>query len=175
MKAVLFLALILHVFAVTRRSIGFSISDIKSVADPLFVGAGFDAIAQKTVGKRIRGRKRATRSLPFLGHGIEGLLAVNKLLKGTSQVGTKERNVRVFEKAGDFETAMADFNSLKPWLVTKKSYPGGNRLVTGLVGNRLVVVDKIGHKRNPTTTVLRESADGVYDSADRIIYYKDTM
>ena len=160
--------------AAARNPVGPSLPD--DIADPLFVGNGFDSIDKITLGKRTRGRKRVKKSVsPFLGDGVKGLIAATRLLKGTEQLGTKEKNVRLFQKAGDFESAMADFNSLKPWLVTKKSYPGGNRLVTGMIGNRLIVVDKKGSKLNPMITVLRASTDGLYDSADKIIYYKDSM
>ena len=152
------------------------IDDVRTIGDPLFVRSGYDIIDKTPVGKRIRGLKRVKKAVKsFLGDGVQGLIAATRLLKGTEQVGTKEKNVRLFHKVGDFESAMADFNSLKPWLVTKKSYPGGNRLVTGMIGNRLIVVDKKGSKHNPMITVLRASADGVYDSADKVIYYKDSM
>ena len=68
----------------------------------------------------------------------EGADAVKRLLSGAKQIRSREKNVRVFQKAGDFKTAVHEFKSLRPAIVREASYPFGHKALYGKVGDRFI-------------------------------------
>ena len=97
--------------------------------------------------------------------------AIKKLLNGAKQIPSKERNVRVFQKPGDFSTAVREFKSLWPTDIGETSYPRGFKVVFGYVGDRFIQVCNNGPGGKPTLTILKqEPKNPVKTTAARIIY-----
>ena len=56
-----------------------------------------------------------------------GMTAAQRLLRGAEKIGTKDKQFRTYIKTGNYDTALADFNSVKPVLETvnpKRIYYG---------------------------------------------------
>ena len=97
--------------------------------------------------------------------------AIKKLLNGAKQIPSIERNVRVFQKSGDFSTAVKEFKSLGPTDIGETSYPRGFKVVFGYVGNRFVQVSNNGLGGKPTLTILKQEPNNpVKTTAERIVY-----
>ena len=66
-----------------------------------------------------------------------GMTAAQRLLRGAEKIGTKDKQFRTYIKTGNYDTALADFNSVEPVLETvnpKRIYYGrrkSNQNVTG--------------------------------------------
>ena len=86
------------------------------------------------------------------------------------QIPSKERNVRVFQKSGDFSTAVKVFKSLGPADIEKISYPRGFKVVFGYVGDRFVHVSYNGRGGKPELTILKQEQNPVETTAEIIIY-----
>ena len=116
-------------------------------------------------------RRRLKRNPMSSYLASKGAEVAKILLRGASHIQTKNRNIRIFTKPGTFETAVAEFKALNPINIesanTFNLYQSS--LVSGKVGDRLIVIERKGNVGNPTMSILREN-NGVYDQADTIIY-----
>ena len=119
--------------------------------------------------------RRRVKRIPMSSHlAIKGAEIVNMLLRGTTKIPSKNGKISVFTKPGSFATAINEFKALKPiniqssnkWVLSKSD------MVSGMVGDRLIVIERRGTMGKPTMSILREK-DGVYDRADKIIYTDD--
>ena len=106
-----------------------------------------------------------------------GVLAARKLLAGAQKVETRSKKFRKYRKDGNYETALADFNSVKPVLRKKdlnriafgeswkrQKYYDSNKL-HGSVGNIRLVLKKAGDNYSEGSPVLeiRSVFDALYD------------
>ena len=134
-------------------------------ADATMVGTG-DGVNQLLVnGNDVNDRRWKRGSISLIGE-----YAVKKLISGAKRIPTKERNVRVFQKAGDFKTATNEFKSLGPTDMKEISYPFGYKVLYGNVGDRFVQLANNGIGGKATLSILKQEKDLVSTTADRIIY-----
>ena len=109
----------------------------------------------------------------------KGLAAAQKLLAGAEKVKTTSKNYRSYMKAGNYETALADFNSVTA--VVKKANPVGlfsylgprsnpyGPTLLGRVGDRRLILKQSGdlYSRGSPVLEIRSASDAMYD---RIVY-----
>ena len=128
-------------------------------------GTGGDVNQLLVYGNDVNGRRWKRGSFSLIGE-----YAVKKLISGAKRIPTKERNVRVFQKAGDFKTAMEEFKSLRPTDLKEISYPFGYKVLYGNVGDRFIQLANNGIGGKATLSILKQEKDLVSTTADRIIY-----
>ena len=127
----------------------------------MYYGAGY--------GINLEDMGLATRAIAQVA---KGNAAVQKLLRGAKKVGSKSKIFYKYQKDGNIETAMHDFNSVLPKMETLRQnmhYPT-DRLV-GTIGNIRLVLMKNGDSWSRGSPVLeiRSAYDKVYD---KIVYKK---
>lgn len=130
---------------------------------------GSDVFPSDTVnGNDVIKLQREKRMSMYLS--VKGAEMVKKLTRGAKQIESKEKNARVFIKPGSFMSAVGEFKALKPTNVHGTARPSYQTpVVSGQVGNTLIVIEKKGKSGKATMTILREK-NGKYDQADTIIY-----
>ena len=112
-----------------------------------------------------------------ISRSTRGIADVQRLLTVAKKIKTKSKNYRNYEKEGNYYTALADFNSLKP-KVTKTpnwSLYGRNpsslaqQYLIGDVGDVRLVLWRYGDRfnRGPPVLEIRSASDALYD---RIVY-----
>ena len=130
----------------------------------LYYGAGHDLYIIST-GLRTRA----------VGQTAKGAAAVQKLLSGAKRARTTSKNYLTFRKDGGFETALADFNSVKPVLnkvhpryINLKG-PNTNYPMAGAVGDTRLILLQNGDRFSKGSPVLqiRPALDPLYT---RIVY-----
>lgn len=114
-----------------------------------------------------------------VGMSARGLAATQKLLVGAQKVKTSSKKFRNYRKDGNYETALADFNSVEPVLTRKKipwshgrqslaRHKFDNSLI-GTVGETRLILRKYGDTYSNGSPVLeiRSALDVLYN---RIVY-----
>lgn len=101
---------------------------------------------------------------------IRGIVALKKLLRDAKYIPSKAKNIRVYQKAGDFRTALEEFRSMKPVDIGEVSSPSEYRVVYGNVEDRLVLVAKNGEGGQATLTILKRAQNPIGFKEDKIIY-----
>ena len=105
-----------------------------------------------------------------------GMAAAQRLLRGAEKIGTKDKQFRTYIKTGNYETALADFNSVEPVLETvnpKRIYYGRRKSIktslVATVGNTRLILRKTGDRYSEGLPVLeiRPFLDPLYT---RIVY-----
>ena len=130
----------------------------------LYYGTGYELNAKST--------DLAARAI---GQTAKGAAAIQKLLSGAKKVGTKSKNYQAFMKDGNSETALADFNSVKP--VLNKLHPSyinlrgpyTNYPMIGTVGDTRLILMQNGDRFSNGSPVLqiRPALEPLYT---RIVY-----
>ena len=124
-------------------------------------------------------RELKKRAITRAYAAAKGLLVMEELLTGAKKYMTT-KNARFYRKNGNRQTALADFNSVKP-VVSRPNFDLGNRrlgeILIWRVGDRRLVLmpdgdpyyrfDRPGHVQPPVLEI-RSATDNVYD----IIVYK---
>lgn len=121
---------------------------------------------------------REKRSLLFSLSALSraGVRAIGDLLGRARQVW-QTYNSRLFQKIGDYRTAVKDFEALKPKDV-KLHHDAFNKLVgrEGRVADRVVKVKKQGYQNNPTLYIIKAPKNGKGPAKlDMIVYKKKTQ
>ena len=105
----------------------------------------------------------------------KGLAAAQKLLAGAEKVKTTSKNFRKYLKAGNYETALADFNSVEPVVMkANRSFNFGhprsqNPPLLGRVGDTRLILWQNGdlYSRGSPVLEIKSASDAMYD---RIVY-----
>lgn len=122
-------------------------------------------------------RKRAINA------ATKGLVAVEKLLMGSRKATTSSKNYRLYRKHGNVNTAIQDFHSVEPRIITNKKtnkrkpsnvFRTSRRtddVIMGTVGDRRLILLLQGDRASKYNPVLeiRSPTDSLHD---RIVYRK---
>ena len=132
----------------------------------LYGDKGF--VKVESIGHRTRALSQTAR----------GIAATQKLLTGTQKVKTQSKKFRTYRKDGNLDTALADFNSVKPVLRKKARdwdfWYGRQSLLSkykliGTAGDVRLILWQHGDNFSRGSPVLevRSGFDALYD---RIVY-----
>ena len=163
MKDFLVCSLIVTICVTVRTTCDAAMLDAENDVDPLLLVSRNVVSDGETESRKKRGRM----DLLMMKEGAD---AVTKLISGAKRIRSREKHVQVFQKAGDFKTAVQEFKSLRPSSLKEASYPFGHKVLYGTVGDRFIQVVNYGKGGKPTMTVLKQREDGVSSTAVRIKY-----
>lgn len=122
---------------------------------------------------QVSGFLSSTREKRSLWHLVrKGAEATMVLLRGAKRVPSDDNSVRVYQKQGDYNTAVMEFDRILPEDVKHMYLPDGSKGMVGHVGDRMVIVESKGYTGHPTMMIMRNVGRGD-EGSDRIIYIQD--
>ena len=107
---------------------------------------------------------------------VQGVQASRKILAG-ARILPSEGRLKRFEKIGNINTAMREFYSVKPREVKWQKYDNGVNVISGLVGDRQIVMIDNGVRGNAMIRIIDNKAKRILEEwnqpgtyGDQIIY-----
>ena len=136
----------------------------------------FDCINSLTFFSHVTGFKITERHRRSTDLFVQGVQASRKLLAG-ARILPREGRLKRFEKIGNINTAMREFYSVKPREVNWQKLDNGVNVISGLVGDRQIVMIDNGVRGNAMIRIIDNKAKRILEEwnqpgtyGDQIIY-----